>query len=187
MVPASTVLLPLMATSFLFGAFAATPLFKRLGKRWGNILTMLATIAFYGAMSLVQGNIGWFLTFYILAMISMGLGITSLYAMTAEAVDYHEWKFHTRPEGLLVSSISFGTKVGMAIGSALVAYCLAGVGYDPKHVTERAVEAIAWVYLGGPVVLIVLQMVCVSFYDIYKTYPDLVAELRARRGIKQPS
>lgn len=181
---AVSLLLPLMGGSFLLGAFVAPPLFKWLGKRWGNIITLLATIVFYGAMSLLQNHIIPFLVAYVLATISMGLGITSLYAMTAEAVDFHEWKFRSRPEGLLVSSISFGVKIGMAIGSALVAYVLAWAGYDPKHVTNHAASAIAWVYLGGPVLLIVAQIVCVAFYDIDKKHPQIVAEIRRRRGLQ---
>ena len=106
--------------------------------------------------------------------------------MTANSIDFHEWKFGVRPEGLLVASISFGTKIGMAIGAAFVAYVLAWAGYDPKAVTEHASTAIAWTYLGAPSVLLVAQIVSISFYNMDALHPKIVEALKVKRNRENP-
>ena len=70
-----SLLLPLMAVGFLSGAIIAPPLFKWLGKRMGNIVTMMAAIALYGIMAMLQNQIYAFLVAYTFAMLALGLQI----------------------------------------------------------------------------------------------------------------
>jgi Na+/melibiose symporter-like transporter len=99
--------------------------------------------------------------------------------MIAESIDYHEALFGTRKEGLLSAGVSLATKVGMAIGTAGIAFTLDWGGYQPGAVTEGARDAIRWSYYAGAVLLLALQALVVLFWpmDGQGTKP---AELRER-------
>jgi hypothetical protein len=49
--------------------------------------------------------------------------------MAANSVDHQQWMFGMRNDGLVYSSISISTKIGMAVGTSLVAYVLAWAGF----------------------------------------------------------
>ena len=58
----------------------------------------------------------------VLSLVATGFIFSSLFAMTADVVDYGEWKFGIRSEGLVNSCTSFG----LAAGSWITAFG----GYD---------------------------------------------------------
>lgn len=101
--------------------------------------------------------------------------------MTADSVDYNEWKFGKRTEGTLYAGYSFSLKVGMAIGGAIVGYLLAFSGYDAKNVTDSAVNAISMIYYGVPIVFSILQIVAASCYKLDKLHPQIISELNMRK------
>ena len=101
--------------------------------------------------------------------------------MIAETVDYHEWLYSSRREGLLSAGVSLATKVGMAIGTAGVAFMLASAGYDSQAVTEGAREAIRWTYYGGTVALLALQVLVVMFWPMDGLHDRIREDVEARR------
>ncbi len=86
--------------------------------------------------------------------------------MIAAAVDFHETRFGTRKEGLLSAGVSLATKVGMALGTAGIAFMLATIDYAPQAVNETARVAIRWSYYGGTVALLGLQILVVLFWPM---------------------
>src|SRR5205814_1603055 len=97
------------------------------------------------------------LALYFAASIATSMTITGIFTMAAESVEYHEARFGVRNEGLLSSGISLATKIGMAIGTAAIAYVLAYAGFAPEHVSDTARTAIRWSYYGAPLLLLALQ------------------------------
>lgn len=65
----------------------------------------------------------------ILRSVGLGPMFAGLYAFVADAADYGEWKHGVRSEGLMASSQSIGSKVGIGFGSACTAWILAAAGY----------------------------------------------------------
>ena len=65
----------------------------------------------------------------IIRAVGIGPMFAGLYAFCADAADYGEWKFGVRSEGLMASSQSIGSKVGIGFGSACTAWILAAAGY----------------------------------------------------------
>lgn len=66
-------------------------------------------------------------------LIGAGPMFAGVYALIADACDYGEWKTGIRSEGLLASSQSIGSKIGIGFGSALTGWILAFAGYNPKE------------------------------------------------------
>jgi GPH family glycoside/pentoside/hexuronide:cation symporter len=129
----------------------------------------------------VEGNLWAFLAVYtVAATLSVGPCTTAIYAMAANSVDYQQWLYGMRNDGLVYSSVSIATKIGIAVGASMVAYALAWAGFDALHPSNSAVGAIRAVYYGAPIVIMVLQIVCISFYNLDSLHPLIVADLNAR-------
>lgn len=152
-----SILLPAIAGMLLLSAFIAPPILARAGIRLGCFYALALSILLFAVLPFTEASPPAFIAVYLLASVATSVTITGIFTMAAEAVDYHEGKFGVRNEGLLSSGISLATKVGMAIGTAAIAFTLATAGYKPGAVTDSVREAIRWSYYGWPIVLLAVQ------------------------------
>ena len=158
-------LLSSLSVSLLVGGFLARPFLARSGKRRGNLIALVASLALTLVMLMFHSNVWLFGALYFIGNITLGVQSTTIFVMIADAVDAQQRLFGSRHEGLLTSSVSFATKVGMAIGGALTAYGLAMASYDPKLVTDAARDRISLLYFVGPAIFAVLQMAIIACYS----------------------
>lgn len=161
-----SVMLPAVSGTLLLSAFIAPPILARTGIRNGCLGIFALSAVLFLLLPLAEQNTTVFLAIYIAAALVTSLTITAAFTMIAGTVDYHEWKHGTRNEGVLSAGVSLATKVGMAIGSAGVAFLLGWVDYQPDAVTEVARQAIRWSYYGGAAVLLAIQGVVVWFWPM---------------------
>jgi len=174
------VMLPAVAGMLLVSALFAPPILKRTGIRKGCVAVLTIAAALFALLPLAEGNTPLFLALYIGACLANSITITAAFTMIAETVDYHEWLFATRKEGLLSAGISLATKVGMALGTAGVAFVLAAASYAPDAVTGHAREAIRWTYYAGVVALLLLQVGVVWFWPMDGRHARIRADIEAR-------
>ena len=161
-----SVMLPAVSGMLLLSSFVAPPILARTGIKRGCVFVLALSAVLFALLPFTEGNVALFLTLYIAACLATSITITAAFAMIAETVDYHEWKFGTRREGLLSAGISLSTKVGMAVGTAGFAFILGAAGYAPDAVTEGARDAIRWAYYGSAVVLLALQTVVMLLWPM---------------------
>ena len=67
---------------------------------------------------------------------------TAIYAIIPDCVEYGEWKTGLRNDGFQYAFISLGNKIGMAIGTALLAGLLGKYGYVANQTQNAAVLSI---------------------------------------------
>ena len=105
-----------------------------------------------------------------------------LFAMIADVIDYGDWKFGKRIEGMTYSASSFGMKVGTGIGSAVVGWGLALGGYSGEAAAQSAsaLFAIKALYTWVPMILIIVGTVVLAFCNLDKIYPTIRKELAER-------
>lgn len=161
-----SVMLPAVSGTLLLSAFIAPPILARTGIRNGCLAIFAISALLFLLLPLAEGNTTLFLAIYIAAALVTSLTITAAFTMIAGTVDYHEWKHGTRNEGVLSAGVSLATKVGMAVGSAGVAFMLGWVSYQPDAVSDLAREAIRWSYYGGAAVLLAIQGAVVWFWPM---------------------
>lgn len=166
-----SILLPAISGMLLLAAFIAPPILSRTGIRKGCFGAILISIALFAALPLTEASPPAFIAVYLLASIATSVTITAIFTMAAESVDYHEARFGTRNEGLLSSGISLSTKIGMAVGSAGIAYSLAITGYAPGAVSDAARATIRWSYYGWPIVLLALQAAVILMWPAGSRQP----------------
>jgi GPH family glycoside/pentoside/hexuronide:cation symporter len=107
-----------------------------------------------------------------------------LFAMVADVVDYGDWKFGKRIEGMTYSATSFGMKVGTGLGGAAMGWGLSLGNYDNDPTGSAALFAIKSLYTWFPMVLVIIGLVILSMCNLDKIYPIIQKDLDARKGKK---
>ncbi|MBB3125575.1 GPH family glycoside/pentoside/hexuronide:cation symporter [Paenibacillus rhizosphaerae] len=166
--------------NFAGGALAPFVL-RRLGKRNGSIVALTVAVLLYGILFFLESSPPFlYLAIFFIANIGIGINSPANFSMLADTVDYHEWKFGHRSEGMLYSAYSFATKFGIAVGGSVVAYALGFAGYDPDAVTSQATDMIRILFYLGPILLTILQIGCLVLYKLDKEHKQIVQDLDLR-------
>lgn len=153
--------------------FANPALVQKFGKRkmmMGGCVLMIIG-------SCVVGMAGTNLALIVIGIAIRGFGMgpimSGIFAMTADVVDYGEWKTGIRSEGLINSCTSFGMKVGIGLGSAVGTGILAMGGYlegtAPDMQPASAINAIRFEvgYLGAIISAVCLVLIILMNIDKY--------------------
>ena len=150
-------------------------------------------IVWAGAVFGVVGNIGIYLfKFNSIAVIacavvaSVGTAFINgiIYVMSAESIDYGEWKNGIRVQGFLMAFIGFAVKIANSIVQMITTAILNAGGYDGVAAvqTVSAVNAIEFCYVWIPVILFAVVFIINGFYKLDKIYPQIRADLDKKRG-----
>ncbi|WJM05747.1 MULTISPECIES: MFS transporter [unclassified Paenibacillus] len=167
----------------IIGFALSGPFIKRYGKRntaLGGILIGLlgAAVRLVAPESITLGLIcSIFQTLGTIPLMAVGG------AMVTDTIEYGEWKFNKRLVGLTNSVIGFGSKVGTAIGTAMIGWFLALGGYVEQATTqgEGAKQAIIALNIYVPIVVFILLVVFLYKNKLDKEYPTIIRELEDRR------
>ena len=170
------------SASALLGSLVTPWVLRRLGHRRGIVIGLLASVPVHLALIPAAGNLALFTALFFVSGIIGGFGFVAAPALVSDTVEYQEHRTGQRNEGLLYAGYSFATKVGTALGGALLAFGLAAIGYRPGGADPAIAGAVTWLYVGLPVVLALLQVVALSFYRLERDLPAIVAANEARRA-----
>lgn len=79
------------------------------------------------------------LVMFLYALTSIPLGISSVVSATmlTNTIEYAEWKFGNRQEGLISSTQTLTAKIGMALSAGVIGAVLEIADYVPNHVTSE--------------------------------------------------
>lgn len=108
---------------------------------------------------------------------------TAIYAVIPDCVEYGEWKTGLRNDGFQYAFISLGNKVGMAIGTSLLAAVLEMCGYVANQQQNPAVlSVIRHSFTTVPGILWVVTAAVLLFYRLNKeTYNRIIQEIAHRK------
>lgn len=172
----------------IIGAACFQPLFKRTNNkgRAASIFALLtgvsmmalylfnvtdAPIMFYGLSALVQFFFSGF--------------NTAIYAIIPDCVEYGEWKTGLRNDGFQYAFISLGNKVGMALGTALLAGMLGKFGYAAnQQQNESVLMVMKHAFSTVPGIFWIVTAIVLYFYRLNKKrYNEIVEELKNGKNI----
>jgi glycoside/pentoside/hexuronide:cation symporter, GPH family len=172
-----------LSAPMLIGLFFLGPFVERFGKR--NV-ALLGCVLFITGFLIRISDPTDLIPFLIGSAIG-GLGampgLALMIAMVNDTVEYGEWKFQVRTEGLINSAASFGMKAGSGFGLALIGWLLAAGGYigglpEQSPLANNIIIALnTYIPLG----LTVLQMILLYLFKIDKIYPTILADLQKRK------
>ena len=126
-----------------------------------------------------------------LTIFGLGMGIYTCvsWAFMADAIDYNEWKFGTREEGMVYSLHSFFRKLAQGVGPSIVLLLMGALGYVSSLGTEGqslpTAYNMCWLVAGLYVFSGVLMFVAIAFiYNLdKKTLALMNSELEARKVV----
>lgn len=181
------VILLAFSLSAVFGSLITPWVLRRLGHRRGIILGLIASVILTVALLFVKDDLIAFSVVFFLANIVGGFGFVAAPALTADTVEWQEWRSGRRDEGLLFAGYSMSTKIGAAIGSALLAWSLAAIAYNPAAITPEVSNGVMLIFILLPAVIAALQIFAISAYRLEKRLPEIKNEIRSRRVAEVPS
>ncbi len=178
-----TVFMLVIGICVILGITMASAIAKRLGKRLSAIV------------GCVVGGIGLLIIFFsdytnipliVFGSIIYGFGCFGaplLWSMTADCIEYAEWKSGVRAEGSIYAVMSLMTKLASAFVASVGMFVIGAMGYVPKvEQTPLALTGINLMCNLAPALMFLLAGVPMLFYKIDKTFFNkIVAEIYDRR------
>lgn len=105
---------------------------------------------------------------------------TAIYAIIPDCAEYGQWKTGLRNDGFQYAFISLGNKVGMALGTSLLAGMLGKFGYAANQQQNEAVLLVMkHAFTTVPGVLWIVTAIVLFFYRLNKKwYNEIIEELK---------
>ena len=168
----------------LLGFIFVGPMIKKLGV----VKTLLVSFAMgAGANILLLFTKDIFICYALFGSITTFATIPMMClvgVMTAMSIDYNEYKYGVRMVATSNSASSFGGKVGSGLGTSIIGWFLAAVGYDAALTAAPAATKMA-IYgftIVTPLVIFVIMFILVSKFDLEKTLPAMKEEIAKRKA-----
>lgn len=166
----------------LLGFFIIAPMAKKFGPT--------KTVEISAWIVLVSNAIRIFMPSSLIATLVFGATATLgtvppmalIPVMTNNCVDYNEWKTGKRLLGMTNSAIGFGGQVGSGLGASLVGWLLALGAYNDAAASQptSAIYAIYSFSIYIPVIIQVIVLLCLKYYDLEGKMSTIVKELKER-------
>ena len=179
-----TVLMSVGQAPGIIALFFMPTFANKFSKRSFMSIGAILMIAGFCMIGAAGTNTTMLLVGTIIRAIGIGPMFAGLYAFCADAADYGEWKFGVRSEGLLASSQSIGSKIGIGFGSACTAWILAAAGYiqDPMaQQSDAVVNAIRFDYGWLGAIVSVVLLIGVLLMDVEKYLPEIRKTIGERK------
>ncbi|HET9747077.1 MAG TPA: MFS transporter [Chitinophagaceae bacterium] len=127
----------------IIGITLSKPLADKYGKRdvFGIALFISTLFILFFAFYPPQSVALMFIS-QILHGFFYGITIPLLWAMIADVADYSEWKNNRRATAIIFSAMMVGLKVGLSVGSSLLAWILGLYNYVPNSDAVQPASAI---------------------------------------------
>lgn len=171
----------------IIGAACFTPLFRLTNNkgRAASIFAFLTGVSMFMMYFFSAGSTPVpFYVFSCLAQFFFSGFNTAIYEIIPDCVEYGEWKTGLRNDGFQYAFISLGNKVGMAIGTSVLAAVLGACGYAANVQQNDAVLAVMKHSVTTmPGILWIVTAVVLFFYRLNKkSYNKIVKEIQERKG-----
>lgn len=169
----------------LLGCFLLPWATAKFGKRNWLLFLNFIQIAAFVIMFLVPANNNAFLI-----IISAFIGLTNSASnvctgMLSDCIEYGDWKYEIREEGLTYSYMSFGVKLATAVSGSVCVLLLAASGYVPNaEQTEAAKMGINAVVNLVPAACILISTIPLFWYKLDKKMMDKIRVELDKRNTK---
>ena len=152
----------------IIGAACFQPVFRKLNNK-GRTASIFAFLTGISMLAMYFFNVkDSAVVFYILAGVTQFFFsgfITAIYAIIPDCVEYGEWKTGLRNDGFQYAFVSLGNKIGMAIGTAMLAALLGKYGYVANQAqNDTVISIMKYAFTTIPVILFIVTVVVLFFY-----------------------
>lgn len=123
----------------------------------------------------------------IIGSLFCGISLMPIFILASNAVincmDYGEWKYGKRGEGIYSCVIGFCSKVGTGLAAAIIGGITALGGFDGGLAVQSplAERAVILLYTVIPAAAFAVSMIILHFYKLDKQLPQIQSELEQRK------
>lgn len=145
-------------------------------------ITIPFLIRHFQMRTVVVGNLGVALLGVAVSAFGLGAAQSLMFVMTAETVDYGEWRFGVRAQGLLTSVSAIGASIGAGLAGVINSDILAHFHFVPNMTqTASGIMGINVCFVYGPALIDAICIISIMFYDLDKLSAKMHADLQAKR------
>lgn len=165
------------------GMFVTGPLTKKFSKRnlalAGTAVSILGQLVIFAAPS----SYGMVLAGTMIKALGASPLVGCLFAMVADSIEYGDWKFGVRVEGLAYGAVALAAKISVGLGNVLVGWILGISGYVNGAATQTAsvLFAIKAMFVHIPLAILLLVCILLWFYKLDQQYASIMADMKLRR------
>ena len=166
------------------GMLLVGPVIRRLGKRNCALFGMGISVIGQLLMFLAPSSYAVVLTGTVIKALGSCPMVGTVFAMVADTIEYGEWKFGVRTEGVAYGTITLAAKISVGLGNVLVGWILGMAGYVNGAETQSAsvLFAVKAMFLHIPLAMMLLAGIILWSYDLDHKYASIVADLKLRRN-----
>lgn len=179
------VLITIMNIPMMIAPFFVLPFSKKVDAR--TLVVVLTLIG--GIVTGIQWIMGldFWMTWVVCMVVGQSVGSMcngTQAVLLTRAIDYGEWKFGVRQEGVGSSFSSSMNKICAGICSALLGVLLGAAGYSQAAgLPESGKAIVTFMFLGIPCIARILSAICYQFLSMGgKEWTQIRAELDARHA-----
>ena len=167
------------------GMLMASPLIKKMGKRSSALLGLGVSAAGQLLMFVFPCSYPLILTGTVIKALGFAPLVGTLFAMVADSIEYGEWKFNVRAEGLAFGTIALAAKISVGLGNVMVGWILGITGYKngAELQSSSVLLGIKVMFLHMPLAVLIVAGFLIWIYKLDQQYPTIAAELRLRRNM----
>ncbi|AVB11951.1 MFS transporter [Bacillus velezensis] len=177
-----------LGTVLFFGAALISNLFipffsEKRGRKQVMIITAALSLISYAGLQFTSYSSLPIIFFWLFVSGFFTTPLNTLaWGMVADCVDYAEWKTGVRADGVVISSMSFINKLGVALAGSFSAVYLGIAGYAANtDQTASSLNAIKNMNALIPGLFILLSIILISFYPLTeKKYQQMMSDLEQR-------
>ena len=155
-------------------------LFQKFGKKRVTLVGLTISVICRGLIILQPYNAVWFVVFTFLASLAQAPVAGMVFSLAGDVSEYGFVKHGIRADALSSSALSFATKVGVGVGSAILGWGLA-IGQFNNTVTVQAdntILALIVIELVVPAFMYLIALIGIGIWDIDKK----IAEEKAKNS-----
>ena len=152
-------------------------MFKKMGKRNAMITGVIISLITSAITLINPRDLTLFLSMSFVRSIGAVPLAGALYTLAGDIVDFNQWKTGVRTEGITTSVNSVGMKLGTGLGSAILGWSLALGQYSGSAISQpaSAITAMIVVALVVPIVINVIALLLLLFWDLERYQPEVSA------------
>jgi len=174
----------LSALAMIVGAITIPFLIKHFQMRTVVVGNLGVAIIGQGVLYVAaqQATMGVALLGVAVSAFGLGAAQSLMFVMTAETVDYGEWRFGVRAQGLLTSVSAIGASIGAGLAGMINSDILAHFHFVPNMTqTASGIMGINVCFVYGPALIDAICIISIMFYGLDKLSAKMHADLQAKR------
>lgn len=175
------------AGTLVVGAMLCPLLLRHFGKRNLSLVGAGIAVAAHALFLLNPYSFSWALGTSIVRALGEAPLTAVVFGMMGDVIEFGQWKTHIRQEALIFGGGSLGFKLGTGVTSAVITSLLNKAGYLSTAGAavvqpESAVTMIKNIYVWGPILVWLIAVITLFFYQLDKKYPVIMSELADRES-----